>query len=411
MAGDPNPGRFSNLNRRSLGIAGGLLAIVVVVGAIVLINNRPKAVPRPSTPVVLAQTPGAQATAGGNLAGTATALPPAQAATAIAATGTAAAGTAAPGTAAVGTAAPGTAAPGTAAPGTAAPETAAPGTAAPQEGVVPAAPGEGQSPLAPPVAPGVTPAEIQPGAATQPVTATRAVTTGPTAIIQTTPSDVNSTPGAAETAAPGSTPVAGTTLTPAALVTETIPATPENAQAAAVPTAVPAAPAAATPVAALAAATSAGARSPVRLGNLSVVPPVFVPEAEFPVSVPGAPALGSLAGSAPPGSVISIFDGNTLLGQVQAGADGQWRFPVPSTLSPGRHVLTAVFSAAGAAAGARPLMIVLSAPVIVSAAGEARPAFEAARALAGNAPLLPTSGVDLAGQLAPGWDGPWTGLR
>src|SRR5450759_2393680 len=351
MSGERKPGWFWHLDRWNLGIAGVLLAIIVVVGAIILINDRPKAVPRPATPVAFVPTPGptaaapgSQATAGGNLAGTATALPPAQAGAATAASGTAAAGT------------------------------AAAGTAATQQGMLTAAPGAGQATPASPTA-AVTAAAVTPAATTL------VATTEPAAATQTGAAAVKSTPGAGETTAAGGTPVASTTLTPAAAG----PATPANAQAAAVP-------AAATPAAAVTtvAATPVAARTPARLGNLSVVPPVLVPEAEFPVSVPGAPALGSLAGSAPPGSVISIFDGNTLLGQVQAGADGLWRFPVPSTLSPGRHVLTAVFLAAGATAGGRPLMIVLSAPVIVSAAGEARPAFEAARALAGNAPLLPT---------------------
>lgn len=383
MSGERKPGWFWHLDRWNLGIAGVLLAIIVVVGAIILINDRPKAVPRPATPVAVVPTPGptaaapgSQAIASGNLAGTATALPPAQAGAATAASGTAAAGT------------------------------AAAGTAATQQGMLTAAPGAGQatppSPVSPPAAgtiqpapeaQAVTPAAVQPGTATQPAAATQRA-----AATQTGPSALNSTPGGP--------PVAGTTVTPAAANL----ATPANAQAAAVP-------AAATPAAAVTtvAATPVAARTPVRLGNLSVVPPVFVPEAEFPVSVPGAPALGSLAGSAPPGSVISIFDGNTLLGQVRAGADGQWRFPVPSTLSPGRHVLTAVFAAAGAAAGAapgsRPLMIVLSVPVIVSAAGEAHAALEAAAALSANAPLLPISGVDLAGPIAAGWDRPWTGVR
>jgi large repetitive protein len=132
--------------------------------------------------------------------------------------------------------------------------------------------------------------------------------------------------------------------------------------------------------------TPQSTRTPVWLGNLTVLPPVFVPEAAWPVSRPGAPAIGSLTGSAPPGAVVRIYDGSALLGQARADVDNGWRFPLRSTLQPGRHVLSATFdytgtlpSAAGGASGAaatltpisRPVTIVFSVPVVVSASGEA----------------------------------------
>jgi hypothetical protein len=127
-------------------------------------------------------------------------------------------------------------------------------------------------------------------------------------------------------------------------------------------------------------------RAPVRLGDLTIQPPVFVPEAAWPVSRPGAPALGSLTGSAPPGAVVRVFDGNALIGQALAGADKGWRFPLPSTLGPGSHVLSASFtytgtlpSTTGAASGptttpapdTRPITVVFTVPLNVSTTGEA----------------------------------------
>jgi hypothetical protein len=431
MPGEQKPGWFWHLDFWNLGIAGALLVAVVAAGVITLANNRSQARPRPAAPIAAAQTSGSngaargsQAAANGNMAGDATTLPPAQAAVIAAA-----------------------------------------GTAALLPGVVTPAPAAGQDAPASPAA-GRADAGTQPSTATQaataqPSTATQTATTQPAAVAQTATappavgtqsglSVATGTPGAGETAHLVGTRIAaviavlaGTSLAPtapaaptaaavaAAVAAATLsdpatgapvaagPAIPLSAQPGATETGIistpdptPASPISVTPVAPSPVSVSpvpvfpVPARAPVRLGSLSVLPPAFVPEVDRPVSVPGAPALGSLVGSAPPDSVITVFDGNTLLGQARAGADEQWHFPVPSTLKPGRHVLAVTFASTAAGPGSRPLMIVLSAPMIVSAAGEAR----SAEAVA-PAPLLPTAGLDLAVPLAPGWDWPGPVLR
>jgi hypothetical protein len=52
--------------------------------------------------------------------------------------------------------------------------------------------------------------------------------------------------------------------------------------------------------------------------------------------------LGAVVGTAPAGMVVSIFDGNMLLGTVVAGADQGWQLDMSPTLSPGRHALSSV---------------------------------------------------------------------
>ncbi len=63
------------------------------------------------------------------------------------------------------------------------------------------------------------------------------------------------------------------------------------------------------------------------------------------------PASGQLAagdtltGSAAPGSVVQIYDGDTWLGSATAGADGTWRFTLPKTLRPGAHQVRVIVTA------------------------------------------------------------------
>jgi hypothetical protein len=129
---------------------------------------------------------------------------------------------------------------------------------------------------------------------------------------------------------------------------------------------------------------------PAQLGDVPIQPPVFVPEIAWPASRPGAPALGSLTGTGPPGAVVRIYDGKALIGQTQAGEDKEWRCHVPSTLQPGSHVLSVTLSYSGpvtgtllgAAVGATPgpaalasaslpATVIFSVPMTVSAAGTA----------------------------------------
>jgi hypothetical protein len=74
-------------------------------------------------------------------------------------------------------------------------------------------------------------------------------------------------------------------------------------------------------------------------GNASVMSPTFALE------VGGGPtagtpqyASGTLSGQATPGSVVSIVDGNIIIGLVAADASGNWQFT--PTLSKGSHTIT-----------------------------------------------------------------------
>ncbi|WP_217549259.1 Ig-like domain-containing protein [Pantoea sp. GbtcB22] len=53
-------------------------------------------------------------------------------------------------------------------------------------------------------------------------------------------------------------------------------------------------------------------------------------------------ASPEIKGTAEPGSIVTIYDGNTALGTVKADSNGDWSFMPPLPLTPGAHDLTAV---------------------------------------------------------------------
>ena len=55
-----------------------------------------------------------------------------------------------------------------------------------------------------------------------------------------------------------------------------------------------------------------------------------------------ADELLALEGTADPGATVRLFDGNVLLGEARADADGRWRFELPAPLAVGPHNLRAV---------------------------------------------------------------------
>ena len=77
--------------------------------------------------------------------------------------------------------------------------------------------------------------------------------------------------------------------------------------------------------------------------------PVTVVEGAKPVEPPKVvvPAQGQVApgdvlsGTAPAGSRVRIYDGDTLIGTTTAGANGKWRFKLPKNLAAGQHVFRA----------------------------------------------------------------------
>ena len=75
-------------------------------------------------------------------------------------------------------------------------------------------------------------------------------------------------------------------------------------------------------------------------GNVSAASPTF------PLEVGGGPtagtpqyASGTLSGQATPGSLVSIVDGNIVIGVVMASASGNWQFT--PTLASGKHSIMA----------------------------------------------------------------------
>ena len=81
-------------------------------------------------------------------------------------------------------------------------------------------------------------------------------------------------------------------------------------------------------------------------------------------------ATPTLSGSAEPGSIVAVRDGDTLLGSVTVGSDGRWSFTSPA-LSDGSHSLTAtVTDAAGnASAASAPIAFTVDTQVPEAASG------------------------------------------
>ena len=77
--------------------------------------------------------------------------------------------------------------------------------------------------------------------------------------------------------------------------------------------------------------------TPMTQGAAVTTPPVIT------VSAPKQAAPGDvISGTAPPGSQVQIYEGDTLIGGTTAGANGKWRFRLPANLSAGTHEIHAV---------------------------------------------------------------------
>ena len=80
--------------------------------------------------------------------------------------------------------------------------------------------------------------------------------------------------------------------------------------------------------------TVASTETPITVaaGAPSVKPPQITTPSQ------GQAAPGDvLSGTAPAGSQVQIYDGNTLIGGTTAGANGKWRFRLPANLTAGAH--------------------------------------------------------------------------
>lgn len=104
--------------------------------------------------------------------------------------------------------------------------------------------------------------------------------------------------------------------------------------------------------------------------------PTATPEPVPVAVVIETPAAGQnppeLSGTGPAGTTIRIFDGDTLLGEVVAGADGTWTFTPADSLATGEHTLKAIaVDKAGAEIGAsEPLAITVGPGVLPVTGGE-----------------------------------------
>ena len=75
----------------------------------------------------------------------------------------------------------------------------------------------------------------------------------------------------------------------------------------------------------------------VAAGATAVKPPQITTPAQ------GLVAPGDvLSGTAPAGSQVKIYDGNTLIGGTTAGRNGKWRFRLPGNLTVGSHEIHVV---------------------------------------------------------------------
>ncbi len=153
--------------------------------------------------------------------------------------------------------------------------------------------------------------------------------------------------------------------------------------------------------------------------TLTVDEPIVAPAVVSPASGASFGTGESLAfgGTAAPGAKVRLYDGDTLLGEVAADADGEWHFELPEALAAGAHALRAVvLDAAGEEVAASELVALtveepIIAPVVVSPAGGA--SIGAGESLAFEGTAAPGAkvrlydGEMLLGELTADADGEW----
>ncbi|MBX7235032.1 MAG: hypothetical protein K1X65_11640 [Caldilineales bacterium] len=140
-----------------------------------------------------------------------------------------------------------------------------------------------------------------------------------------------------------------------------------------------------------------------------------VPAASLTAPIIDAPAaaLGegeatTIAGLAPPGSTVTVYEGDTILGETTADANGRWTLALPG-LAAGPHTLEATATDAAGQPLGQPAAIAVevqaaATPVVAETpAGEATPA-PPASLLSRLASPLPNSLPTLRGAAAPGAD-------
>ncbi len=154
----------------------------------------------------------------------------------------------------------------------------------------------------------------------------------------------------------------------------------------------------------------------------TIVPPIPAAVAPAIIAPASVVSLGAgepltFEGTAAPGAKVRLYDGETLLGEVAADADGEWRFELPEALAAGAHALRAVVLDAAGEEVAASEMVTLTveelivAPVVVSPAsgasigsGESL-AFEGTSAPGAKVRLY--DGETLLGEVTADADGEW----
>jgi len=153
--------------------------------------------------------------------------------------------------------------------------------------------------------------------------------------------------------------------------------------------------------------------------TLTMDEPIVAPAVVSPASGASFGTGEALAfgGTAAPGAKVRLYDGDTLLGEVAADADGEWHFELPEALAAGAHALRAVvLDAAGEEVAASELVALtveepIIAPVVVSPAGGA--SIGAGESLAFEGTAAPGAkvrlydGEMLLGELTADADGEW----
>ncbi len=93
----------------------------------------------------------------------------------------------------------------------------------------------------------------------------------------------------------------------------------------------------------------------IAAGATGTKPPVFVPP-----TGKGSSQVGLLQGVAPPGILVSIVEGSTLLARVKADAGGSWQYSLPNWTAAGQHTYSITAATADGAVVYRPEPITVS---------------------------------------------------
>lgn len=132
------------------------------------------------------------------------------------------------------------------------------------------------------------------------------------------------------------------------------------------------------------------------LGQAQTLTVVAVPAASVIAPVINAPAIAptegeptTIGGVAPPGSTVTVYEGDAILGEAAADANGAWSLALPG-LAAGQHTLEATATDASGQPFGQPASIAVNIEPAPVAAVEPTPASGEATPVAGVTPAPPT---------------------